>query len=215
MQRFIKEAARYLGYGAAAPDEAVVSLIGEIRDQAEKQLKPKSVTGTFDISTFDFRGKSIASHLSGAHSIILFAATLGAESERMSAYYQKTDLQKAVVFDAVCNVLIEDYCDSVCRELKKAAAQNGRYINTRFSPGYGDFSIEYQKLILDNLNAGRRIGLSVTDNSLLIPQKSVTAVIGVFDSPPAGTARGCASCNMKDKCKMKGEQLCSGTEDFT
>lgn len=211
MQTFIDEVIRYLGYGKNAPDSEIIDTITEIKNKADLILKPKSVYGTFNIGYFDFSSADLSAHLYGAESIILFAATLGAESERLASFYQKTDLQKAVIFDAVCNALIERYCDGVCKEIADKLLTDHKFINTRFSPGYGDFSIKYQNLILDNLNAGRRIGLSVNSSSLLLPQKSVTAVIGIFDSPPEGKARGCDSCNMKDTCKMKGESGCSKT----
>ena len=211
MQNFIDEVIRYLGYGENVPDKEIIDTITEIKNNADLLLKPKSVYGTFGIGYFDFLSSDLSAHLKGAESIILFAATLGAESERLASYYQKTDIQKAVIFDAVCNALIEQYCDCICQEIADKLLKDNKYINTRFSPGYGDFSIEYQSLILDNLNAGRRIGLSVNQSSLLLPQKSVTAIIGVFDSPPEGKARGCDSCNMKESCKMKGESGCSKT----
>ncbi len=54
--------------------------------------------------------------------------------------------------------------------------------NWRFSPGYGDCPLSAQRSIVNSvLNATRLIGLTVTPTSLLIPTKSVTAVIGLFD----------------------------------
>ncbi len=213
MQSFIKEVIRYLGYKGAEPDNELINQINEIYTDAISKITPRSVYGTFSPDYFDFESKDLAEHLKGAETIILFAATLGAQSEQLASFYQKTDLHKAVIFDAVCSALIEQYCDSVCAGISAEYAEKNKYINTRFSPGYGDFPIDYQSVVIDSLNAGRRIGLSVNSSSLLLPQKSVTAVIGVFDSPPRGKARGCESCNMKDKCKMKGESGCSKTAD--
>lgn len=213
MQSFIDEVIRYLGYGGKNADEETVKTIIDITAEAKARIIPKSVFGTFAADYFDFKSRDIDAHIENAESVLLFAATLGAESERLAAFYQKTDLHKAVIFDAVCNAFIEEYCDDVYAEIADDFLKSGKYINTRFSPGYGDFSIEYQSLILDNLNAGRRIGLSVNSSSLLLPQKSVTAVTGVFNKPPVGRARGCETCNMKDRCKMKGDIKCSKTAD--
>ncbi|MBQ7595900.1 MAG: hypothetical protein IJU45_04460, partial [Clostridia bacterium] len=213
MQNFFNEVTRYLGYKGAEPDDDLIDLINDIYNDAQLKINPNCVYGTFRPDSFDFKSNDLAEHLNGAESIILFAATLGAKSEQMAAFYQKTDLQKAVIFDAVCNAYIERYCDDICAEIASELRKENKYINTRFSPGYGDFSIDYQSMIVESLNAGRRIGLSVNSSSLLLPQKSVTAVMGVFDFPPKGRARGCESCNMKDRCKMKGESGCSKTAD--
>lgn len=42
----------------------------------------------------------------------------------------------------------------------------------RFSPGYGDFPLECQGMLLEALEAGKRIGIKLTD-SLLMTLKSV------------------------------------------
>ena len=49
----------------------------------------------------------------------------------------------------------------------------------RFSPGYGDFDLKYQKDILEYLDANKKIGISLTDSLMMIPTKSITAIIGI------------------------------------
>ena len=73
----------------------------------------------------------------------------------------------------------------------------------RFSPGYGDYPIELQKDFLRILDAQRKIGLTVNDNFMLVPTKSVTAVLGLSKNPIEQKKRGCAVCNMRDKCKYR------------
>ena len=118
-----------------------------------------------------------------------------------------------MIFDAVCDTYIEEFSDVCCKKLKEEMRKSGLYINTRFSPGYGDLSIEKQTDIISVLNCTKLIGLTVTDSFILLPRKSITALIGVFKNPPKGTARGCESCNMKDKCKMRGDGKCSNQTD--
>ena len=60
---------------------------------------------------------------------------------------------------------------------------NDRFLTDRFSPGYGDFPMESSKDLVGLLDAGRRIGLTVSQSGILIPRKSVTAVLGVSDRP--------------------------------
>ena len=50
----------------------------------------------------------------------------------------------------------------------------------RFAPGYGDFSIEYQKDLMEFTGAGR-IGVSLTDSNLMIPTKTITCIMGVLE----------------------------------
>ncbi len=214
MRDFDKDILYCLGYGGNLPDENTAQVISEIKEKTLNQLKPKAVHGTFDASSIVFNGNDIKEHLENAEKCILFAATLGAESERLSAFYQKTDMQKAVVFDCVCDAYIEAFSDEYCDNLLKEYRQKNLYINTRYSPGYGDFSIEYQSKIILLLNCERALGLTVNSSSVLIPRKSITAVMGIFTSPPKGKTRGCASCNMNAVCKMKGKGKCLRQTDF-
>ncbi len=209
------EVIRYLGYGSNTPDEKTLNLINELIALAEKTLSPKAIHGVFEIadgkicgSDLVLSGKDISAHTNNATKCIIFAATLGTKTEMQLNLFQKTDMEKAVIFDAVCDAYIEAFADNYCEKLRQDLKQNGLYINNRFSPGYGDFSIEKQKDIIATLKSDKLIGLTVTDSFVLLPRKSITAVIGVFDTEPTGKARGCESCNMQQQCKMRGTNKC-------
>ena len=52
-------------------------------------------------------------------------------------------------------------------------------------------------------------GLAVTESLLLNPVKSVTAVIGLSDRPQMARIRGCAYCQMRERCTLrKGGKHC-------
>ncbi len=57
--------------------------------------------------------------------------------------------------------------------------REGESLTHRFSPGYGDLSMSVTEEILAVLDAGRRIGVSVTKSLMMTPMKSVTAIIGI------------------------------------
>ena len=60
--------------------------------------------------------------------------------------------------------MIEEYCDQVCTVIKSEYEAKGRYLRPRFSPGYGDFPLECQGMLLEALEAGKRIGIKLTDS---------------------------------------------------
>ena len=64
--------------------------------------------------------------------------------------------------------------DEIRRELAE-----GETLVPRYSPGFGDFPLSAQREILSVLDAARAIGVSLTDTLLMVPSKSVSAVIGV------------------------------------
>ena len=49
----------------------------------------------------------------------------------------------------------------------------------RFSAGYGDFSLEFQRNICDALDCQRKIGITLQESLIMLPTKSVTAIIGI------------------------------------
>ena len=49
----------------------------------------------------------------------------------------------------------------------------------------------------------KRLGLTVTAEHILIPRKSVTAIIGLADHPLKKGARGCATCRMRETCMFR------------
>ena len=77
--------------------------------------------------------------------------------------------------------------------------------NGRFSPGYGDFPLEAQPSIVRTLRADIRLGLTVLPTHLLLPTKSITAVLGLFDVLPSRHEENeaCASCALRATCEMR------------
>ena len=52
----------------------------------------------------------------------------------------------------------------------------GKRVMPRRSPGYGDLPLSLSRTIINELDAPRRLGVSITDSGLLVPSKSVTAI---------------------------------------
>lgn len=209
------EVLRYLGHRGQEFSKEIDIKIDFLTDNAYSVCSPKSVWGIFEPEFSDkvylkgtnlaFEGKDIFNHLKGAKKVAVLGATLGINAEREILKFQQFDMVSAVIADAVFDAYIESLADSTEAEIESFAKKQNLYINWRFSPGYGDFPIETQKGISDVLNLSKTIGLTVTESNLLIPRKSVTAVIGLFDEPQPKNIGGCENCSLKDKCKSKRE----------
>ena len=147
-------------------------------------------------------GRDIAAHLTGCSHAALLAATLSASVDQCLRQAQATDMTDALLYDALASAAIEQVCDAAAGELHHALPE--LYQTWRFSPGYGDFPLEVQPLLLAALDAPKRIGLCATDSLLLTPTKSVTALIGLSETEPPKRLRGCATCSMRDRCAYRG-----------
>ena len=102
------------------------------------------------------------------------------------------------------------------RELEEqdgAPAESGSakklWMTSRFSPGYGDFPLDYQRELLALTDAPRKIGLMVTSGSIMVPRKSITALIGIADHPVTGRLASCDECLLRSDCPfLKEGQHC-------
>lgn len=199
-----KEALRYLGYKGKEPDEATYSLLckaeKELRENASMKFCYRLVSKSEALPVL--KGEDIKKHIEDCDRVILFAATLGVASDSLIRRAEISDMAYAIILDSVASALIEEYCDSCEEEMKKSAAG---YYTTRYSPGYGDYPISEQEAFIAFLNAGKLIGLTATESHILIPRKSVTAVIGVSDKPIEKRKRSCESCNLRETCKFRKE----------
>ncbi len=207
MKRNIRETLRYLGYKNQAADPAVMELIEGSWDDLERAASPKSFCREYgltvngehiDAGVFQTDSRSLARNLKGCERVILLAASLGASVDVLIQRYSKLQVSRAVVLQAAAAACLEDYCDSVNEKLKEDYLKKGLYLRPRFSPGYGDFSLECQKAILQSLEAAKRVGITLTDSLLMAPSKSVTAVIGVSRLPGNCTVKGCEACDKMD-----------------
>lgn len=185
MKADINEILRYMGQRAAAGDE-VLALVKSCAGELSEDIRPRRAFAFFDISVREtvmlkgglgFVSRSLAAHLKGCARAAIFAATLGARVDRKLVLYNKTDISRALAYHAAASAAIEEYCDEVEAEIK-AAAGGGGY-TARYSPGYGDFTLDNQADIIRLLAAEKRIGLTFSKGFLLAPSKSVTAVIGI------------------------------------
>ena len=203
-----KEAIRYLGYGKSSIDEKTYVLIQECFEELERISVPKCVYQILELSfsqedelqicNLHIKSKNLYKNLRGCEQVVLFGTTLGSVVDRQLHTYEITDMAKAVVMQACAAAMLEEYCDKVQNEIAMELSAEHLYLRPRFSPGYGDLSILHQREILDMLDAPKRIGLTMTDAYMLVPTKSVTAIIGVSNTKEPCHQKGCEECTKED-----------------
>ncbi len=193
-----KEALRYLGY-KGEPDEQTKAMLLRA-DNAMRNIPPSSCHRVLEKSECEHLlvGNDIKKHLMGCERVIVFAATLGVDADRLIRAAEISDMAYATVLDAYASAYIEEYCDNCEAELSRYGNLTWRY-----SPGYGDYPIALQSEYIKLLSADKQTGLTATENHILIPRKSVTAIMGITDKPRGEIKNKCDNCNMKDKCIIR------------
>lgn len=196
------EAIRYLGGAGIQMNDQMEVLMDECEKMVLEKAAPKFLYIELDLPCDTIMGgRDIANHLDGCEKAILMCATLGAEIDKLIRISQISDMAKAVVLDSFASVAVEQVCNKVDEIIAEKYA--GYNMTFRFSPGYGDYPISLQQDFLRMLDAPRKIGLTTNENFLLMPTKSVTAVMGLSKNPIERKKRGCAICNMRGKCRFR------------
>lgn len=206
------EALRYLGYGQHLPDIKVQTLLNECEEELRKAAKPRFVYKIFDIehsqagvallnTTLILPGNAIKEHLEGCEKAVLMGVTISTEVDRLIRINQISNMAKAVMIDSLASVAVEQVCDKVEALIKNELTT---YKQTwRFGIGYGDLPLDLQGDFLEVINAQKLIGLHISKGNMLIPTKSVTAIIGLSKNEIKDTKRGCQTCNRKDSCAYR------------
>jgi len=131
-----------------------------------------------------FESRDLASFLDGCNEIALIAATTGeyiiGEIQKAAAGHQLT---RGVVFDAVASETVDAALNWITAYLRQVLRRENKAPRRgRFSAGYGDFTLQNQKRIFELLEL-QRLGVRINESFILIPEKSVTAVVGIRSKP--------------------------------
>lgn len=178
-----KEALRFLGYYGAKDTSGIEAEFAECEKLLLPALSPKACFEEFCISRGDMldlgfaktESKSLEKNLEGCGKIVVFAATVGAETDRLILKYGKLSPARALILQAMGSAAIECWCDDVNAIITEKYGAT----KPRFSCGYGDLPLELQRDIFSALGVTKRLGITLSDNLFMTPTKSVTAIIGI------------------------------------
>lgn len=205
-----KEILRYAGCGQAAAEE--IPFLEDCLAELEEKLIYKVCCRFFPIRLLDAGldltfvqtdSAALRKNLADCEGIVLFAATVGIGIDRLIAKYGRISPAKSLLFQAIGAERIESLCDCFCADLRVQAAEKGRFLKPRFSPGYGDLPLTLQKDIFRVLDCPRKIGLSLNRSLLMSPSKSVTALVGVSEKNTEHSAKKCEGCQ-NEGCAFRG-----------
>jgi len=180
-----------LGYLKAKTklDSKTELLIKENISLAQKLIAPKAVVAFSDIAVngdsvsfnggFKIESKNIAKLFEECFKAYGVAVTIGkALEEKRNELIEKKETFAALVLDAAGSVAAEEAVTLANKQIEDSEEKNGNILTRRYSPGYGDWGLSAQKYFLAWLNA-ERVGITLNSSSLMKPEKSVSAIIGV------------------------------------
>ena len=186
-----KQVCHHVGYSSDHKLPArIVSLVDEYIEHAHQLIEPsyscvirdiKWVWGSsvFIDGSIAFRSEVIARLLEQCHKVAVFLMTIGKHLEETTCQLSEDRLiLQATVLDAIGSVAAEKVADFVQSRVGEVARAQGLCISRRFSPGYCDWDIGQQEGIFRAVN-GDSMGIRLTERCLMIPQKSISGIIGI------------------------------------
>ena len=151
------------------------------------------------VGVYTPNSKALVRHLCGATKVVAVAVTLGAQIEtRVDELLATGELTRGYLLNAAATALIEqaaDYTGVVCQ--KEFGAKGLFSLGQRFSPGYADWELNEQRIVLP-MTGGDKIGITLNAACSLQPKKSITAFVPLVQMPPRGKTVGCAICDNAD-----------------
>ena len=108
--------------------------------------------------------------------VVFLCGTIGAEFDAWQRRLSVTSAADALLSQQIGLDAVEKVMDEVEEKSKAEVEVEGRKLLPRKSPGYGDLPLSLSRTIISELDATRKIGVSITDSDLLVPSKSVTAI---------------------------------------
>lgn len=158
--------------GRAESDAELTARIDKLEKEVLAAARPRSKRLKIRVAELPFSSRDLTRILRGANEAYLFAATLGHDVDRLIRKYANLSAADLLIVQAIATTLIEHYIES-------EIASWGETLLPRYSPGYGDLPLSVQRDFLAALDPKGTLGITLTETFLMIPSKSVTAVIGI------------------------------------
>lgn len=199
------EALRYMGAAGWTPDAGTAAMLDATEKEVLHACTPRGIWRELPLAALPLEsaGADLARHLAGCQSLALMAVTIGSGVDTLLRRLCFTDIAKGTAADALASAMMDGLCDQLEGLIREQTTAKGLFLTGRFSPGYGDCPLELQDELCLALDTVRGIGACVTPEHLLTPRKTVTAILGVADTPVTGTKAGCGHCLLREKCAYR------------
>lgn len=167
------------------PRDAELSILEKCISEVRRASSPKASCAEIEIDIcgdevnlggLTVQSRNLAKNLEGCGRGCIMAVTLGAGVDMLLRRKSVTSAAEHFVCDAVASAFAETAADMAEEFFLGNCAHR-----PRFSPGYGDLTLSIQRDVLGICDAEKLLGIRLSDTNLMIPTKSITAIIGRCD----------------------------------
>lgn len=200
----LSEILRYMGC-KDSNDNSMIKLAENAKREVKRALKNSAVwryvkienitENAVDFGFFTFSSKALAKHLKNSSYVVFMVATIGNGIDMLVKKHSVSSMSYALCVNSAGASYIESYCDYLCDIIGEQAKDY--FLTSRFSPGYEDLDLKCQKEIFSYLDAPKNTGVYLNESYMMMPSKSVCAIIGLSKNPQSKQEKcnnKCLSC---------------------
>jgi hypothetical protein len=182
-----------MGAPAAAMAGKIDAALETALEESKSLIEPKAIY--VDAAGSDLPGSKVFEEL---ERVAFCVCTIGPKlEERVTALTKEGDMLAAVVLDAIGSAAAEAVARYANDRIDEMAADVGLKTSCRASPGYGDWDVREQKNLFELVPAGK-IGVSLTESSMMVPRKSISFALHISENPVRLRSEGsCRNCDME------------------
>lgn len=201
----------YIGYnGNHKLSPRISSLVDDYAEHAHNLINPlysyviKDVEWArgsiaFIEGSIIFKSQVAVRLLEQCQQVAIFLVTIGKYLEETAWKLARDGLiLQATVLDAIGSDAVEKVADRVQDRIRDLAGDQGLVTSRRFSPGYCDWEVGQQRMLFHALT-GNTVGVRLTGECLMVPQKSISGIIGIAaQNGNVENYNPCRTCNKQD-----------------
>lgn len=149
-------------------------------------------------------GTCLVSLLEAAREVAIAVCTIGIGLERKVEEYLggKKTLQ-AVLLDSIGSAAVDGVAREANHLIDREAKTRGMDTSSPLSPGMHGWDVADQHVLLSLLPADR-IGVHLTPGAMMVPQKTISMVMGIGWKMPVWCLKeGCERCAIRKRCRQR------------
>ena len=177
-------------------ESAIAYEIYSITELSQRQVSLEGKPG--------IRASLLSSLLPQAKELAVAVCTIGPRLEKqVTDYTSQGELLRGTLLDGIGSAAVDLLTEKVCKFIAGEASSRGYETSSPINPGMPGLPITEQWQLFKLVPAGE-IGVSLTASGIMVPQKSVSMVMGIGPQMAKWTrAEVCARCHLKKTCPYR------------
>ena len=215
-----KEVLRYQGYkeGLHKKSDRINQLLEGVVQEGYRLIRPKALVAMVGVKEVGDTSLRLENGLllnienslkvwKGLEQLAVALCTIGSLLEgRVSELFARGDYAEALMLDSVGTVAVRSVADQVNAHICQTSVAQGMSAGSMLSPGER-WDLADQRGLLALLES-QTIGVSLTEQCMMVPQKSVSFCVGVGrEVAPQRRTHSCERCSLKDCQYRKAEYI--------